>query len=171
MSSVQRNISMDDLVGGLFGRLSGATGFPRTDSEAAFQEFLKRIPSSSNLAASGLPENGLAGAGSSGGGGGAAPQVAHVAGPAGGTGAVPGGGGLHGGASVGLDPTSGLAGFAPPAGVTAGGGHGGSGMPRVPSLDFLRHLSASAQQIAGGAPGMGAKPDANGVMHAGAGAS
>lgn len=47
--------SVDDLVGGFFGRLGqshGSTGgFPRTDSESAFQEFLKRIPSASNLAA------------------------------------------------------------------------------------------------------------------------
>ena len=48
--------SVDDLVGGFFGRnmshAHGSTGgFPRTDSEAAFQEFLKRIPSASNLAA------------------------------------------------------------------------------------------------------------------------
>jgi len=40
---------VDDLVGGLY-RL-GQAGMGRTDSEAAFQEFLKRIPSATNLAA------------------------------------------------------------------------------------------------------------------------
>ncbi|KAG1658549.1 hypothetical protein FOA52_004576 [Chlamydomonas sp. UWO 241] len=48
-----RNYSVDDLVGGMW-RLHGQSGgssasFKRTDSEAAFQEFLKRIPSSANL--------------------------------------------------------------------------------------------------------------------------
>lgn len=123
MSSVTRNLSMDDLVGGLFGRLSGATGVPRTDSEAAFQEFLKRIPSSSNLAASGLGE--------------------------------PGGSLSSGVPMTGLSTTNGMA--APTANGTNGvnaGAMGGeaSAMMRVPSLDFLRHLSASAQQIVGGVP-------------------
>lgn len=46
---MERSFSVDDLVGGLY-RL-GQAGMGRTDSEAAFQEFLKRIPSASNLAA------------------------------------------------------------------------------------------------------------------------
>ncbi|WIA31653.1 hypothetical protein OEZ86_002533 [Tetradesmus obliquus] len=50
--SMNRSFSVDDLVGGIF-RLgqAGAGAFGRTDSEAAFQEFLKRIPSATNLAA------------------------------------------------------------------------------------------------------------------------
>jgi hypothetical protein len=43
-----RNFSVDDLVGGIW-RLNQA-GMGRSDSEAAFQEFLKRIPSATNLA-------------------------------------------------------------------------------------------------------------------------
>lgn len=46
---MERSFSVDDLVGGLY-RL-GQAGMGRTDSEAAFQEFLKRIPSATNLAA------------------------------------------------------------------------------------------------------------------------
>jgi hypothetical protein len=48
---MERSFSVDDLVGGLY-RL-GQAGMGRTDSEAAFQEFLKRIPSATNLAAGG----------------------------------------------------------------------------------------------------------------------
>lgn len=48
---MERAFSVDDLVGGIF-RLTGgqAGGFSRNDSESAFQEFLKRIPSATNLA-------------------------------------------------------------------------------------------------------------------------
>lgn len=46
---MERTFSVDDLVGGIW-RLNQA-GMGRTDSEAAFQEFLKRIPSATNLAA------------------------------------------------------------------------------------------------------------------------
>lgn len=46
---MERTFSVDDLVGGIW-RL-GQAGMGRTDSEAAFQEFLKRIPSATNLAA------------------------------------------------------------------------------------------------------------------------
>lgn len=49
MSAMERQTSVDDLLGG-FWRL-GQAGMGRTDSEAAFQEFLKRIPSTTNLAA------------------------------------------------------------------------------------------------------------------------
>eukprot|EP00191_Tetraselmis_sp_GSL018_P009420 CAMPEP_0177600556 /NCGR_PEP_ID=MMETSP0419_2-20121207/13711_1 /TAXON_ID=582737 /ORGANISM="Tetraselmis sp., Strain GSL018" /LENGTH=330 /DNA_ID=CAMNT_0019093607 /DNA_START=378 /DNA_END=1366 /DNA_ORIENTATION=- len=48
-SGMERSFSVEDIVGGIW-RL-GAAGMGRTDSEAAFQEFLKKIPSSSNLAA------------------------------------------------------------------------------------------------------------------------
>ncbi|PNH00885.1 Protein ABSCISIC ACID-INSENSITIVE 5 [Tetrabaena socialis] len=47
---MERQTSVDDLLGG-FWRLGQAGTFGRTDSEAAFQEFLKRIPSTTNLAA------------------------------------------------------------------------------------------------------------------------
>ena len=47
--------SVDDLAG--FWKLSaGMQGFPRTDSEQAFQDFLKRIPSASNLASQSLDQ-------------------------------------------------------------------------------------------------------------------
>ncbi|KAF8070929.1 G6PD5 [Scenedesmus sp. PABB004] len=55
--SMSRSFSVDDLVGGIFRLQNQAAGgagmFGRTDSEAAFQEFLKRIPSATNLTASG----------------------------------------------------------------------------------------------------------------------
>lgn len=44
---MERVISLDDIVGGMW---KFGPGFGRTDSEAAFQDFLKRIPSASNLA-------------------------------------------------------------------------------------------------------------------------
>ncbi len=50
MTSMERQTSVDDLLGG-FWRGLGQGGMGRTDSEAAFQEFLKRIPSTTNLAA------------------------------------------------------------------------------------------------------------------------
>lgn len=51
---MERTFSVDDLIGNVY-RLSGALGGMgnRTDSEAAFQEFLKRIPSATNLSAVG----------------------------------------------------------------------------------------------------------------------
>jgi hypothetical protein len=50
--TMERTFSVDDLIGGMW-RLNQAAqaGMGRTDSEAAFQEFLKRIPSATNLAA------------------------------------------------------------------------------------------------------------------------
>eukprot|EP00798_Chlamydomonas_sp_ICE-L_P030463 gene30463-35474_t len=46
----ETSMSVDELVGGIF-RLSGQrNGLVRSESEAAFQDFLKKIPSSSNLA-------------------------------------------------------------------------------------------------------------------------
>lgn len=44
---MDRQVSVEDIVGGLY--KLGSAGFPRTDSEAAFQDFLKRIPSTTNL--------------------------------------------------------------------------------------------------------------------------
>lgn len=50
---MERTFSVDDLIGNVY-RLSALGGMGnRTDSEAAFQEFLKRIPSATNLAAVG----------------------------------------------------------------------------------------------------------------------
>lgn len=51
---MERTFSVDDIIGNVY-RLSGALGGMgnRTDSEAAFQEFLKRIPSATNLSAIG----------------------------------------------------------------------------------------------------------------------
>lgn len=48
---MNRSFSVDDLVGGIFRLGQAGAAFGRTDSEAAFQEFLKRIPSATNLAA------------------------------------------------------------------------------------------------------------------------
>ena len=47
---MERSFSVDDIVGGIW-RLGAAGMGGRTDSEAAFQEFLKKIPSNSNLVA------------------------------------------------------------------------------------------------------------------------
>ena len=47
---MERSLSVDDIVGGIW-RLGAAGMGGRTDSEAAFQEFLKKIPSNSNLVA------------------------------------------------------------------------------------------------------------------------
>lgn len=52
---MERTFSVDDLIGNVYrlsGALAGGMG-NRTDSEAAFQEFLKRIPSATNLSAVG----------------------------------------------------------------------------------------------------------------------
>ena len=46
---MDRVFSVDDIAN--MWKLGAGMGFPRTDSEAAFQDFLKRIPSTSNLAA------------------------------------------------------------------------------------------------------------------------
>ena len=52
VTTMERSFSVDDLIGGMW-RLNQAAqaSMGRTDSEAAFQEFLKRIPSATNLAA------------------------------------------------------------------------------------------------------------------------
>jgi hypothetical protein len=107
---MERSFSVDDLVGGLY-RL-GQAGMGRTDSEAAFQEFLKRIPSATNLAA------------------------AAAANPSPPLPASLGGGGGGGGGDGGLGGLTASASFAA---VTDAAGLGG-GVPRVPSLDLLAKL-------------------------------
>ena len=121
--------SVDDLVGGFFGRMQHATstsGFPRTDSEAAFQEFLKRIPSASNLAA--VASQGQLDTAS-------AAQLTQA----------------HAGASAAMLPSISI-------GDLAGAGGSMGGMPRVPSLDFLKQLSA--MQTMAGMPPNGLKMEA-----------
>ena len=119
----QKVFSVDDLVGGFFGRLghahSSTSGFPRTDSEAAFQEFLKRIPSASNLAAV-ASQGQLDGA--------SAAQLAQQ----------------NAGASAAMLPSISI-------GDLSGAAGSLGGMPRVPSLDFLKQLSAM-QSMAGMQP-------------------
>ena len=120
--SMAKVFSVDDLVGGLW-RLGGTAttgGMHRNDSEAAFQEFLKRIPSASNLAAA---ANQLDSA--------SAAQLQHQ---------------MQGVASA-----SGLSGMLPCMSIgDLQGAASIGGMHRVPSLDFLKQLSAM-QQMTGGA--------------------
>ena len=107
--------SVDDLVGGLLGRgLNGLSGLgmPRIDSESEFTEFLKRIPSSNNLAAVNALDS--------------AAQLQYQT-------------ALQAATPSGVAP-------APIIDVNAVSA-AGVGLPRVPSLDFLRQL-ASAQQLA-----------------------
>jgi hypothetical protein len=53
--SMERSVSVEDFLGGLLRlQTNSKSGMGnRTDSEAAFQEFLKRIPSAQNLAGQG----------------------------------------------------------------------------------------------------------------------
>ncbi|GAX83715.1 hypothetical protein CEUSTIGMA_g11140.t1 [Chlamydomonas eustigma] len=107
----ERIFSVDDLVGGIWRLGQAAGGFHRTDSEAAFQEFLKRIPSATNLAASGNQQETTSSA--------QQPVTqAPVAAP------VP--------ASIEINMNGGI----------------GMGMQRIPSMDFLKQLSAM-QQMSG----------------------
>jgi hypothetical protein len=142
MGGVERNLSVDDLVGGLWRIGQAASGFHRTDSEAgecaapfpllicwasispsaapanapaAFQEFLKRIPSASNLTDS---------------------ASAHTL-------SQMGGAGVSMPSSI---PPPPMQDHLP-------------GMPRVPSLDFLRQLASVQQQIAAGGNQGGVKLD------------
>lgn len=125
-----------DLLGGFFRNISGTTtGMGRTDSEAAFQEFLKRIPSTTNLAAAASQLEGQAQAaqvllqssGNSGGAtGGAAPNPASSSAPAVATSAA---------ALAPSLPTVPLSTTPPDVPSSA--------IPRVPSLDFLRQLMAN----------------------------
>jgi hypothetical protein len=121
--TVERNFSVDDLVGGIF-RLQAAQGggsMRKSDSEAAFQEFLKRIPSSSNL-----------------GGGGLSSQL-HL---------------------DQLGSTNSLEAVAN-AGVL--------GLPRVPSVDFLRQLASVQHQMNSGvsSPGFRVEDAGGAAMHPG----
>jgi hypothetical protein len=106
---MERSFSVDDLVGGLY-RL-GQAGMGRTDSEAAFQEFLKRIPSATNLAAAANASSAAAAA-----------AAAAEAAPA-----LP------------ISTSGSFSGAAEAAPLSAGGGAGGR-MPRVASLDLLAKL-------------------------------
>ena len=72
---MERSFSVDDLVGGLYRH--GQAGKGRTDTEAAIQEVLKRIPSATNLAAAAGNPGGSAGA--DGGGGGLAASASFAA--------------------------------------------------------------------------------------------
>jgi hypothetical protein len=102
----ERIFSVDDLVGGIWRMGQATSGFHRTDSEAAFQEFLKRIPSATNLTA----------------------------------------------AATQLDPTSQLksqnlqtTSSMPPSAEGNLPSSVGVGMQRIPSMDFLKQLSAMQQ--------------------------
>lgn len=113
---MERHLSVDDLVGGIW-RLNqhnsnSTSSFARTESEAAFQDFLKRIPSASNL--SNLESAQLQ------------QQLGGLA---------------RGGPSVGslLLASSGSV-PAPPPNIDL------LGIPRVPSLDYLRQLASQQQQ-------------------------
>lgn len=130
LGGFERTFSVDDLVGGIW-RL-GQAGIARTDSEAAFQEFLKKIPSASNLAALTA---------------GAAAQQAN---------------GQHNSES--LSAANGLSGNGMDGMAAASlASLGGGGMPRVPSLDFLRALVVNQQYGAGGTGGMKLEQSAQGL--------
>ena len=111
-----------------FGGHGSAGAFSRTDSEIAFQDWIKRIPSASNLASA---------AGGGGGGG--------------------GGGGVHVGddAAAAPAPAGGSRGLAPP---PSAGGLKVGGIPRVPSLDLLRQLVAVSGGPGSPPPPPGALP-------------
>jgi hypothetical protein len=144
---MERSFSVDDLVGGIW-RL-GQAGMGRTDSEAAFQEFLKRIPSATNLAggagqnvdpaqleahlqqhAQQLQQQ--------------AQQALHQTGNA---------------APVSSGPAS-----SAPESSTSGGGDAPpgprNGIPRVPSLDLLRQLVMN-QQLSLGQSAVKTEPQSN----------
>ena len=105
------------------------SGFGRSDSEAAFQEFLKRIPSSTNLAGreQGLDE--------------AQQLQLHQALQAQ---QATRSQQLNGSLSGGFSALSGSLGSLPEAGSLKVGG-----IPRVPSLDLLRQLVVTQQGMAG----------------------
>eukprot|EP00798_Chlamydomonas_sp_ICE-L_P008067 gene8067-1309_t len=105
----ERSFSFDDLLGGI-ARLSGQAGLVRSESEAVFQEFLKKIPSATNLAALGA--------------------AAHQANAD------------H------INDSSAAEGAA---NLVSMGLPNGTGVPRVPSLDFLRALVVNQQHQHSGA--------------------
>lgn len=125
--AIERTFSVDDLVGGIW-RL-GQAGMGRTDSEAAFQEFLKRIPSASNLAAAAAQAETASAQYQLQSSSAAAPTLSTAA-PL-----------IEAG-------TAGSGAATAPAGL--------AGIPRVPSLDFLRQLVSPqyvpAPMAAGSAP-------------------
>jgi hypothetical protein len=121
----ERVFSVDDLVGGIWRLGQATTGFHRTDSEAAFQEFLKRIPSATNLAAA---ANQLDSAS-------AAHLQQHL---------------QQQGSGVLLSTSMGGGDLSQQLGSSGGGS---MGMHRVPSLDFLKQLTAM-QQMSGGQQGV-----------------
>lgn len=133
-AAMERATSVDDLMNGFWRGLGQATGIGRTDSEAAFQEFLKRIPSTANLAA-------VAAASSVGDGSASTAQSLqqHVQQLSQGA-PVSGGGGMM------MPPPPGSSGGPVSDLVTSSLALGIGGIPRVPSLDFLRQLMVSSNQ-------------------------
>mmetsp|Transcript_17271 Transcript_17271/g.37259 ORF Transcript_17271/g.37259 Transcript_17271/m.37259 type:complete len:361 (+) Transcript_17271:179-1261(+) len=126
-SSIERTFSVDDLVGGIW-RL-GQAGMARTDSEAAFQEFLKRIPSASNLAAAAAASQ-LDST--------SAAQLQQLQQQV---------------QQQQQQASSSTATAVLPAGALSDvNGAGLGGIPRVPSLDFLRQLASVQQQFGPGGP-------------------
>lgn len=138
-AAMERATSVDDLIGGFWRGLGQAAGMPRTDSEAAFQEFLKRIPSTANLTQAAAA---AAAAGDSSSAAQALQQQVQQL-----TQAVPA---AAAGSSSAVAPSSSVAALpslvatAPLTDlVTSAVG----GIPRVPSLDFLRQIMVSNQQF------------------------
>lgn len=130
---MSRVYSVEDIVSNLTKAGSLTTTFPRTDSEQAFQDFLKRIPSSNSLAAFGH-------SGSQADLAAQASQIyslqAHVASQA-------------AAAASSSNPFE---------SSTLNGSTGilGGGVPRVASLDFFRQLLPVNQlNVAGARPGLG----------------
>lgn len=139
-AGMERGFSADDLS--LMLKLQGGPGFPRTDSEAAFMDFLKRIPSTSNLAAQASAQ-GLDAAQQQ--------QLVQTAQQM-----------QAAQAQSGLASSSSLA--APlPGTLQEVGRLNVGGIPRVPSLDLLRQLVQVNQSMSpgGGAKAMTSAPGAH----------
>jgi hypothetical protein len=134
-AAMERATSVDDLIGGFWRGLGQAAGMPRTDSEAAFQEFLKRIPSTANLTQAAAA---AAAAGDSSSAAQALQQQVQQL-----TQAVPA---PAAGSSAVIAPSSTTAALAT-APLTDLVTSAVGGMPRVPSLDFLRQIMVSNQQF------------------------
>mmetsp|Transcript_8219 Transcript_8219/g.24497 ORF Transcript_8219/g.24497 Transcript_8219/m.24497 type:complete len:377 (-) Transcript_8219:2392-3522(-) len=130
-ATMSRVYSVEDIVSNLTKAGSVSNNFPRTDSEQAFQDFLKRIPSSNSLAAFGQ-------SGSQADLAAQASQIynlqAHVASQA----------AAAANTSNPLDASA----------INGGTGILGGGVPRVASLDFFRQLLPVNQlNVAGAKPG------------------